>query len=201
MFTSSSKTWRRVRWIASGIAFGLSASALAAPGPYGLGQPATKAAIAGWNIDVSPDGNGLPPGQGTAAQGKPIYQQQCMACHGAQGQGGPMPRLVGGQGTLASAKPVKTVGSYWPYATTLYDYIHRAMPLPAPQSLTPHETYALTAYILHLNGIIGKDQVINAKSLPKIKMPNRNGFISPDPRPDVTNTACQDNCAGENDKR
>lgn len=164
----------------------LAGSALAQqPRPYDLGQAATPAQIAGWDIDVSPDGAGLPPGQGSVAQGQAVFAGDCAACHGAQGQGGLADRLVGGFGTLASAKPVRTVGSYWPYATTLYDYIHRAMPFNAPQSLAPDQVYAVSAYILYLNHIVPQDAVMDETTLPAVKMPNRNGFITRDPRPDA----------------
>jgi cytochrome c len=150
----------------------------------GLGQPASPEEIRRWDIDVAPSGEGLPPGRGTVPQGAAVYASKCMTCHGASGTEGPMDRLVGGQQSLASSAPVKTIGSYWPYATTLYDYIHRAMPFDAPQSLTPDEVYSLTAWLLHRNGIIAKDAVIDAVSLPAVQMPNRHGFV-PDPRPDV----------------
>lgn len=153
------------------------ATTKALPQRLGLGQPASAAQIRGWDIDVRADGAGLPAGSGSVAQGQKIYQEQCLACHGANGEKGTAPRLAGGQGTLASKAPVLTVGSYWPYATTLYDYINRAMPLNAPQSLTPSEVYAVTAYTLHLNGIVGADAVLDKDSLAKIAMPNRNGFI------------------------
>jgi len=154
------------------------------PAYLGVGQPATPDEIRLWNIDVAPSGEGLPSGRGTVAQGASVYAARCMKCHGASGTEGPMDRLVGGQKTLASSNPIKTVGSYWPYATTLYDYIHRAMPLDAPQSLTPDEVYSVTAWLLHQNGIIAKDAVLDAVTLPSIQMPNRHGFV-PDPRPDV----------------
>ncbi|WHZ24342.1 MAG: Periplasmic sulfane dehydrogenase, diheme c-type cytochrome subunit SoxD [Nitrospira sp.] len=151
---------------------------------YGLGRPATDQEIQAWNIDVAPTGEGLPAGQGTAKQGATIFAARCATCHGATGQEGPMDRLVGGAGTLASQQPIKTIGSYWPYATTLYDYVHRAMPFPAPQSLSSDEIYSIVAWLLYQNGIIAEDLVLNARSLPGIVMPNRQGFI-PDPRPDV----------------
>jgi mono/diheme cytochrome c family protein len=110
------------------------------------------------------------------AQGQAIYQARCLACHGVNGEKGTAPRLAGGQGTLATKSPVLTVGSYWPYATTLYDYIHRAMPQDSPQSLTPNEVYAVTAYTLHLNGIVKADAILDAQSLAAIRMPNRDGF-------------------------
>src|SRR5262249_5423169 len=157
----------------------------AEPAAYlGLGQPATPDEIRLWNIDVAASGEGLPPGRGTVPQGATVSAAKCVKCHGASGTEGPMDRLIGGQQTLASKDPVKTVGSYWPYATTLYDYIHRAMPFDAPQSLTPDEVYSVTAWLLHQNGIIAKGAVVDAATLPAIQMPNRHGFV-PDPRPDV----------------
>jgi mono/diheme cytochrome c family protein len=143
---------------------------------YGLGRLATPSEIAGWDIDVSPDGRGLPPGHGSAREGKAIFAEKCAACHGDQGQGKPMDRLVGGIGTIGSEKPVKTVGSYWPYATTLYDFINRAMPFSAPQTLSHDEVYAVSAYLLFLNRLIPEDAVLDAKSLPEIQMPGRKAF-------------------------
>jgi S-disulfanyl-L-cysteine oxidoreductase SoxD len=142
-----------------------------------LGRPATAAQIAGWDLSVGPDGVGLPPGSGTAAKGAAIYEQKCQACHGAKGAGQPNDRLVGGQGTLASPAPVRTIGSYWPYATTVFDYVRRSMPYIQPQSLTDDEVYAVTAYLLNLNGIIGENDEIDARTLPKVKMPNEKNFI------------------------
>jgi cytochrome c len=157
---------------------------------YGFGEPATAEQIAGWDIDVKPDGSGLPPGSGSVKQGEALFARLGAKCHGAKGEGtDAAPPLVGGQGTLATDAPLKTVGSFWPYATTLYDYIHRAMPADAPQSLTPEEVYALCAYLLYLNGIVPEDAVLDAQSLPQVVMPNHAGFTSPDPRPDVFNTA------------
>lgn len=147
---------------------------------FGL-QPSGKE-IAGWDIDVLPDGKGLPVGHGTAAEGAQIYAARCAACHGANGEGipipgqGAFPRLVGGIGTLADDKPIKTVGSYWPYATGVFDYIRRAMPLTAPGSLTANEVYSLVAFILSRNGIIPDTTVMNETSLPAVAMPNRSGF-------------------------
>jgi cytochrome c len=151
---------------------------------YGFGQPATDLDIQQWNIDVAPTGEGLPIGRGTAKQGAAIFATKCAACHGPTGQEGPMDRLVGGAGTLGSQTPVKTIGSYWPYATTLYDYVRRAMPFPAPQSLSSDEVYSVVAWLLYKNGIIAEDTVLDAHSLPSIRMPNHKGFVS-DPRPDV----------------
>ena len=153
-------------------------------GGYGLGRPPTEAEIRDWNIEVAPTGEGLPTGHGTVPQGLRVYAEKCARCHGATGREGPMDRLVGGHGTLATANPVKTIGSYWPYATTLYDYIRRAMPWDAPQSLTPDDVYAVIAWLLHENGIIAADAVMDARTLPAVQMPNRHGFV-PDPRPDV----------------
>src|SRR5919204_2890330 len=147
-----------------------------------LGRPATAAEIAGWDISVGPDGVGLPPGRGTALQGAAVYEQKCQACHGAKGAGQPNDRLVGGHGTLASKTPVRTIGSYWPYATTVFDYVRRSMPYATPQSLTNDETYALTAYLLNLNGIIGEADEMNAQTLPKVTMPNRGNFVIVYPR-------------------
>jgi cytochrome c len=142
-----------------------------------LGQPVTAAQIAGWDISVGPDGAGLPPGSGTAARGAAVYEQKCQACHGVRGVGQPNDRLVGGHGTLASKAPVRAIGSYWPYATTVFDYVRRSMPYIQPQSLTDDEVYAVTAYLLNLNGIIGEADEMNARTLPKVKMPNRDNFI------------------------
>jgi len=151
---------------------------------YGFGQPVNEADIKAWDIDIAPDGVGLPRGRGTVQQGATLYAARCAACHGPTGTEGPKDRLVGGQGSLATEHPIKTIGSYWPYATTLYDYIFRAMPFTAPQSLTPDEVYNLVAWLLHQNGIISKDAVMDAVTLPAVRMPNREGFVS-DPRPDV----------------
>lgn len=155
---------------------------LLATASHNVGTPLTDAEIAAWNIDVSPDGRGLPLGSGDVATGAHIFQSKCAACHGAAGQGGLGDTLVGGRGTLASDKPKRTIGSYWPYATTLFDYIRRAMPFNAPQSLTPDEVYAVSAFLLNQNGIVPPDTRLDQDSLPKLRMPNRDGFVS-DPRP------------------
>ena len=131
-----------------------------------------------WNLSIAPDGKGLPAGNGTAAQGALIFAEQCAACHGPEGIGGAAEPLVGEVGSLTDDYPEKTVNSYWPYATTLFDYIRRAMPIQAPFSLTADEVYALSAYILSQDDIIAKDAVMNAETLPKVEMPNRNGFVS-----------------------
>lgn len=161
--------------------------------PYGFGKPATEREIAGWNIEVSPDGKGLPPGSGSAAGGKALFERHCAACHGMKGEGKPADRLAGGIGTLNTDRPVMTVGSYWAYATTVYDYINRSMPFTAPQSLKPDEVYAITAYVLFLSGIVGENDVLDAARLPRVQMPNRNGFVA-DPRPDLHNTPCRVDC-------
>jgi mono/diheme cytochrome c family protein len=158
---------------------------LAAQSPkYGVGRPATPEQIRELGIAIAPDGTGLPEGSGTVAAGQDLFISECARCHGTKAEGDIGPPLVGGKGTLNTAKPLKTVGSYWPYATTVWDFINRAMPFDRPGSLKPSEVYAVVAYILNLNGIIGNDQVMDAKSLPKVKMPNRDGFVA-DPRPDV----------------
>ena len=142
-----------------------------------LGREATPAQIAGWDISVGPDGVGLPPGRGTPAPGATVYEQKCFDCHGAKGAGQPNDRLVGGHGTLASKAPVRTIGSYWPYATTVFDYVRRSMPYIQPHSLSDNEVYAVTAYVLNLNGIISENAEMNAQTLPKVKMPNQPNFI------------------------
>ncbi|MGA7803142.1 c-type cytochrome [Bradyrhizobium sp.] len=164
-----------------------------AQGPYGIGRVATPAEIAGWNIDIGRDGRGLPPGSGTASHGREVFAQQCAACHGEKGEGGVGDRLAGGQGTLGTPKPVRTVGSYWPYAPTLFDYIRRAMPQNAPESLSNEDVYAVSAYILNLNGLLPADATLDAKTLAAIKMPNRDKFVG-DSRPDVKNPACMSGC-------
>jgi S-disulfanyl-L-cysteine oxidoreductase SoxD len=159
-----------------GLTVVLIASARAADSPH-LGREATAAEIAGWDISIPPDGRGLPPGAGSAAAGAAVYASKCQSCHGEKGGGQPNDRLVGGHGTLGGPAPVRTVGSYWPYATTVFDYVRRAMPYQAPQSLTNDEVYAVTAYLLHLNGVIVEADVMNAQTLPQAKMPNRDNSI------------------------
>jgi cytochrome c len=170
-----------LKHLAAGVAFIALTATASAQAPK-FGQPIAPADIAPWDISIGPDGAGLPPGRGTVAQGEAVYAAKCQACHGEKGAGRPNDRLVGGKGTLEAGKaPVKTVGSYWPYATTLFDYIRRAMPFTESKALTNDEVYAVSAYILNLNEIIGKDDVLDAQSLPKVRMPNRDGFI-PFPR-------------------
>jgi cytochrome c len=147
----------------------------AAQGPS-LGVPLTPEQLSSIDLTVTPDGDGLPPGNGNAATGAGVYAEHCQACHGVGGRGGPNDALTGGRDSLAGASPLKTVGSYWPYATTLFDYVRRAMPYQAPGSLSADEVYAVTAFLLFENGIIGEGDEMNAASLPAVTMPNRNGF-------------------------
>jgi len=164
--------------LAAAMLVGLLGAAAAGEGP-GLGQPISPRDLAAWDISIGPDGAGLPPGRGTAQQGALVYAEKCVACHGEQGAGQPNDRLAGGIGSLAGDQtPVRTVGSFWPYATTLFDYVRRAMPWPQPRSLSDDEVYAVSAYILHLSGIVGETDVIDATSLPKVKMPNRDKFFT-----------------------
>jgi len=149
-----------------------------------LGVEVSSSDAAAWDISVQPDGAGLPAGKGKAADGAKIYATKCIACHGADGAGQPNDRLVGGQGTLTQFEQVRTLGSYWPYATTVFDYIRRAMPFQAPESLTNDEVYALTAFLLAKNGIIRERDEMSARTLPKVRMPNRDGFILMYPQPD-----------------
>ena len=165
---------------------------------FNLGKLATKEEIAGWDIDVRPDGLGAPIGSGTALIGEEIYTEQCAACHGDFGEGADRwPALVGGEDSLASHDPEKTTGSYWPYASTMYDYIYRAMPYGVAQSLSHDETYEIVAYLLYMSDIIDEDFILSEKNIGEIEMPNRNGFLLPDPRPDIVNTnglPCMKNC-------
>src|SRR5262245_58316029 len=151
---------------------------------YGVGRPPTPEEIRNLGSAIAPDGTGLPAGSGTVAEGRQLFAAQCARCHGPAGEGGVGARLVGGQGTLATPKPLKTVGSFWPYSTTLWDYINRAMPFDKPGLLSPPEVYSAVAFVLNLNGIIREDEPMNAATLPKVRMPNRDGFV-PDARPDV----------------
>jgi len=151
---------------------------------YGVGRAPKPDELKAIDIEVTPDGKGLRHGSGTASAGKDVYTRRCETCHGPSGKEGPQDVLAGGQGSLTTSRPQKTVGSYWPYATTLWDYINRAMPFDHPSTLTVDEVYSATAYVLFLNGIVGEKDVLDETPLPQIKMPNRNGFVS-DPRPDV----------------
>ena len=142
-----------------------------------LGRTASAQEVRAWDISIPPSGAGLPAGSGSVKQGAAVYTAKCQACHGEKGAGKPADPLVGGIGTLATSNPVRTVGSYWPYATTLFDYVRRAMPMANPMSLTDDEAYAVSAYVLSLNGIVAEDAVMNAQTLPQVKMPNRDGFV------------------------
>lgn len=172
------------RLLAGGIAFLACHAALAQTPSYtGVGRAPTKEEIQSMDISAGPDGKGLPAGQGTAKEGAPIFAAKCAVCHGANAEGAKIgPRLTGGQAEIDSLKtmqPVRTVGGYWPYATSVWDYINRAMPRGNAGTLTPNEVYALTAFILSRSNIVKEDDVMDAKTLPKVQMPNRNGFVPP----------------------
>jgi hypothetical protein len=175
------KPARKLAYVFPALAI-LTGSVYSAQGPN-LGRPLTPEEIRKVDITVVPDGRGLPSGSGSVSAGAAVYAKSCQSCHGAQGAGKPQDQLTGGVGTLASGKPVKTPASYWPVATTLFDYIRRAMPINSPQSLTNEEVYAVTAYILSIDGIVPADTVLDAKSLPRVKMPNKDGFVSWWPKP------------------
>ena len=162
----------------------------------GYGQAASRAQIAGWDIDVrGQDGKGLPPGSGSVTEGETLFAAQCAGYHGDFGEGkARYPALIGGRGSLATSAPVRTVTSYWPYAPTLFDYIRRTMPYAAPQTLSADQVYALVAYILSSNDLLPADARLDAARLAAVRMPNRNGFDTGDPRPDVRNQACMQNC-------
>ena len=186
-------------WLAGGLMLALSAApALASDRPFNLGKIATAEEVAGWDIDVRPDGLGAPVGMGNAIDGEEIYADLCAACHGDFGEGvDRWPELVGGEGSLNTHDPLKTTGSYWPYASTLYDYIYRAMPFGEAQSLSHDETYQIVAFLLYMNDIIEDDFDLSHENLGAIVMPNRDGFFMPDPRPDaqpVSAEPCMNNC-------
>ena len=162
----------------------LSLVAASAQTPSGLGRSVSGAEIEAWGAIIGPDGEGLPAGRATATEGRAVYARRCARCHGVNGNDGPDDRLVGGVGSLASDEPRKTVGSYWPLATTLWDYVNRAMPFDQPGLLTADEVYGAVAYVLYLNDIVDTDDPIDATTLPAVQMPNRDGFV-PDARPDV----------------
>ena len=175
-----------------------SAPALPADRPFNLGKIATAEEVAGWDIDVRPDGLGAPVGMGNAIDGEEVYADLCAACHGDFGEGvDRWPELVGGEGSLDTHDPLKTTGSYWPYASTLYDYVYRAMPFGEAQSLSYDETYQIVAFLLYMNDIIEDDFDLSHENLGAIVMPNRDGFFMPDPRPDaqpVSAEPCMNNC-------
>lgn len=160
-----------------------------------FGKPISETDVAAWNIDIrTPDGNNLPKGKGSVAEGKALYDAQCTACHGEAAKGGPMyGTMVGGVGSFTTNTRVLTPGSMYPYAPILFDYVRRSMPMTAPQTLTDDQVYALSAYILHLNGLVPETAVMDAESLTKISMPNRDGFIM-DNRPDTTAKRCMKDC-------
>ena len=173
-------------------------TASASDRPFNLGKIATVEEVSGWDIDVRPDGLGAPIGMGNAIDGEEIYAELCAACHGDFGEAiDRWPVLVGGEGTLDSRDPVKTTGSYWPYASTMYDYIYRAMPFGEAQSLTPDETYQIVAFLLYMNDIVEEDFELSHENISAIEMPNRDGFFIPDPRPDaqpVDGEPCMSDC-------
>jgi|TARA_B100000085_G_C18451727_1_gene475171 cytochrome c len=186
-------------WLAGGLMLALSAApALASDRPFNLGKIATAEEVAGWDIDVRPDGLGAPVGMGNAIDGEEIYADLCAACHGDFGEGvDRWPELVGGEGSLNTHDPLKTTGSYWPYASTLYDYIYRAMPFGEAQSLSHDETYQIVAFLLYMNDIVEDDFDLSHGNIGSIKMPNRDGFFMPDPRPDaqpLNAEPCMKNC-------
>lgn len=167
----------------------LIAAVAAAQSPtYGVGRAPTEEEVRAWDITIGPDGALLPPGKGSAEEGERIYKVRCEECHGVEAKGSEQAALVGGQGTLSSDKPLKTAVGYWPYATTIFDYVRRAMPFKTPGSLSDSEVYAVTAYLLALDGVIRWDESMNRETLPKVRLPNRDGFI-PDSRPDVPGAA------------
>lgn len=188
-----------VALLAAGALAGCAAHRLAsgpAPAPAEpRGRPIAEAEVAAWDIDVrSPDGRGLPPGSGSVAAGQAVFEAKCAACHGIAAAGGPMfGPMVGGIGSFKTDKRVLTPGSMYPYAPVLFDYVRRAMPMNAPQSLSNDEVYAVSAYILHLNGLVPAEAVMDASTLAAVKMPNRDGFVRDD-RPDTHATRCMTGC-------
>ncbi len=180
--------------MAAAVAALMTVPAMAEDMPFG--RPALAEEIAAWDIDVRPDGQGLPVGSGSAEQGEQLYYDYCAVCHGDFGEAvGRWPVLMGGFGTLAGEDPVKTVGSYWPYASTVYDYIHRAMPFGNAQSLTDDEVYSISLYVLYLNDLVEYETVYDQDTFASIEMPNADGFFMPDPRPDVPmDEPCMSNC-------
>lgn len=178
---------------ATAMAAGAWAAEANRPGHYGYGTAPSQAELAGWSIAVRPDGQGLPPGKGDVDRGANVYADVCASCHGTFGEGAARyPKLAGG--SLQGDRPEPTVGTYWPYATTLFDYINRAMPFPSPHVLSADDIYAITAYILNVNNVVDNNFVADRDSLPKVKMPNRDAFIWQDPRPDTAAKQCMKNC-------
>ncbi len=162
------------------ILLGLGAAVVSAQS-YGVGRSASAEEVAAWDVTIGPEGHELPEGSGTAKDGAQVYEVRCKECHGEEGVGGDHAALIGNPAQLKETPPVKTVGSYWPYATTLFDYTRRAMPFEEPGTLTADQVYAVTAYVLYLNGLVGEDDVLDRESLPQVVMPNREGFVR-DPR-------------------
>ena len=195
--------WARLA-LAAGMLLALSAPALAqakkdAPRNYGVGHVATPEQIAGWDIDVRPDGQGAPPGRGSVKDGEKIYMEKCAACHGEFGESaGRWPQLAQGKGTLASHDPVKTVGSYFAYMSSVFDYVRRAMPFGDSQSLTNDELYAVVAYVLNLNDIVDDKFVLSKETWGQVKMPNQGGFFDDDREKSEksfwTRTPCMKDC-------
>jgi S-disulfanyl-L-cysteine oxidoreductase SoxD len=184
---STHRLWRAAGIVALIAMAGVWPAAAQLP-TYGVGHPPTAEEVQAWDLTIPSDGQGLPSGSGTAALGQAIYTERCASCHGEKGEDPKYNRLVGGQGTLATDKPVRTIGSFWQYATTLWSYIRRTHPFDEPGSLTADQAYAVTAYLLYLNGIISEQDIMDAKTLPLVKMPNRDGFVL-DPRPHVGQAA------------
>ena len=170
--------------------------AVADDSPLAFGRAATPEEVAAWDIDIRPDGVGLPEGSASAADGEELFYERCAACHGEFGEGvDRWPVLMGGFDTLTEDRPEKTVGSYWPYASTLWDYIHRAMPFGEAQSLSDNEVYAVALYVLYLNDLVELDAVYDQESFAAIEMPNAGGFLMPDPRPDApAGEPCMSDC-------
>lgn len=193
-----------VKLAALTVALSLTAGTTLASGKYGLGRTATPEEVAAWDIDIRPDGAGLPEGSGTVAQGEEVWEEKCASCHGDFGEAvDRWPVIAGGQDTLDSADPVKTVGSYWPYLSTVYDYVYRAMPFTEARSLEPDEVYALTAYILSINDMVDDDFELSKSNFASVKMPNEGGFV-PDDRlssPVFEKVEpCMSNCTAEKPK-
>ena len=176
-------------------------SSMVFSGEFGLGRTATEKQITAWDIDVRPDGKGLPEGRGSVVQGEQIFIEKCATCHGEFGEGrGRWPVLAGGRDTIGSDDPVKTIGSYWPYLSTVYDYIYRAMPFGDAQSLKPNEVYGIIAYLLNMNELVGSNFVLSKQNFTSVRLPNENNFID-DNRPDTSKTSdkkpCMKNCKKE----
>lgn len=189
-----------VYWLLVGIcAIAVGMPALAAKskvqtGKYNVGQVPSTAEIAGWDIDVRPDGQGLPVGEGSVEVGEAIYEEKCSLCHGSFGEGvDGYPIIAGGEDSLTDMRPLKTVGSYWRFSSTLWDYINRTMPFNEPESLNADEVFALVAYVLYLNDLVEDDFVLNEQNLTDIHLPNETNFVA-DPRPDVFNHRCMSDC-------